>query len=132
MLAAYIELAAAARRYYARRDGDNRVATFSAALLLAGLFFVNSVSVLTLLDLLLYDRMRLLDYAIDHASYYVFSMLVVGALHVFVAFKAERLGHLDSHKGHPWSRRLLIYVVVTIVGVAATVMIMIVRHPAAT
>ena len=101
----YADLLAAARGFYARREGDDWAATFSAGMLLALLLILNISTGVMAVDALTSSDFYIATWVTSHKLHLLPVVVAVGVVHVLLA--ARQVG-MDSEANR---RKLRSYIV---------------------
>lgn len=114
VLRIYADLIDGVRSYYARREGDNSAASFSAAMLLSAILALNVVSATIFLDLALYRELRSATWVGAHRGLAALVPTGIAAAHLVFAKVAGVYNRRGSARTASWSGTLRVYVGATI------------------
>jgi hypothetical protein len=128
-LAAYADLMDGLRSYYARREGDNVSASFSAVALLSTLFIANISGTVFLTNELLHGgTMTLAPWILANRGAVVLVSLSIVALHWLLAKKTGVYGRRGAARAPDWARRFRVYLWSSVCIFSLPVIIAIARH----
>jgi len=114
VFSAYGDLMDGLRSWYARKEGDNPYAAFSAVSLLTALLLANLMSTFVLADLLLFPGIFQSTYRF-RALIIVPSAVALMALHLLFAKKSGIYYRHGGPRSESWSRSASIYIGFTVV-----------------
>lgn len=118
MLAAYADLMDGVRSHYARREGDDWVAAFSAAMLMSLLLTLNISAFIIILDLLLHHELRVVSWIASNRGVVLPVPIAIAILHVLFAKTQGIYDRRGGPRSLSWARSLRIYVFLTACSIA--------------
>lgn len=111
---AYLSLLDGLRSFYARHEGDDSTAAFSAAVLLAAMMVLNLLNGLILFDVFSIGRLQAVSWLLDHKIVMLAGLAIVLLAHLALL---EYSG-ISRRRGPPllaeWRRVMAVYVALTI------------------
>lgn len=125
MLAAYADLIDGVRSHYARREGDDWVASFSATMLLSALMGINVVSLTAGMDILLHQEFTLRIWSREYRAWTLIVAIGIAVLHVLFARYAGVYDRRGGPRSPSWGKRMRAYIAATI-GTFALVIVAII------
>jgi hypothetical protein len=115
-LAVYLDLMDGIRGYYARTEGDNAWAAYSAVLVLSLLSGVNLTAAALLVDIATDHRFAVIrTWATGHRLPHLIAMLLVVVLHLAFARQQGFFQRRGPSRSLTWRKRLRIYIAFTVV-----------------
>jgi hypothetical protein len=112
-LSDYARLMESVRSYFALREGDDWVASFSAVMVMTGLLTLNLSAALILLDLWRYGEPVPSDWISRNRGTYLLATLGVAGLHALLGWREGVFMRKGAARSPVWSRRFLFYLVFT-------------------
>lgn len=118
----YVDLLNGVRSYYARREGDDWIASFSAIMVMTGLLTLNLMAAMIMVESFFFGEPRFSEWVGDHRPTYLLGPLGVAGAHAFLAWKAGIFSRNRPAASSAWPRRLRFYVAATAFLVCAALL----------
>ncbi len=114
MLSAYADLIDGARSYYAKKEGDNWAAAFSAAMFLSFLFIVNLSAITALIDLVMNGELAAVPWIDANKTKAVLVLGAICAAHLYFS----KISGVYDRRGGPrnpaWRGHMRVYIAATV------------------
>jgi hypothetical protein len=125
MLAAYTDLLDGARGWYARREGDDSTAAYSAAMLLTFLLLTNVAFLILLTEVLTRGGLRLAPWIGAHRLVLLPIPVAVAMFHVVLAKRTGVYARCGPALRNESARRMKFYLIGTLCNILVTLVVLV-------